>query len=717
MERKKRKGRSDSPKRRKKQAAQDIPNEAVDSNPVKASSQLLLEADQLENPQLHLMEDVAIRGAIYTLNYKWDTAPHVKMSTDKIVFDRNCFDENNIEEADLVTGELSEVLRTRIEEISSMFLKKRPVAVPELFRKDIASLLEFSEVFAADFLPEFGIEEGMNEEFIALVGAARVKYDDLHKPGVNEATTFTQLWSKLIFEPFNIVCGKDQRSRFHRMVDADPQFEIPIRLGDNVPKLFSIRPDSMVCFKGRDMLFVLSLSENKGSTDAPAIARNVAKAVLLSFFAWKQQQNFVNKQYEEAERTRKRKAIVIPFHTCELSTGIIRLFAFFEHPEIDYKFHYSLISSFEVSKWGPEVVDCLCVSLNVADWLFAQWKGVHKIKYRGPIAVERTVLGRGFAKSSSPSKKGDTRNSKTHQGAEERITGDGANAVLPRKAAFAFFYNEISQLPLSDFVVFDRAYQAWLSEDGPYVQRAYHATLRMRVILKLCISDRGDWKQLTELRALGFHRCPEPIYLLQNIKVAGYVGYIQSDCGSTLRDMLEKADGLGLVDGFLGAMEAVSDLHDIGFIHRDLKDDNIAVDPRTGKVCLIDFEFAVRLDENGVYRTQRKELRRRRLSPEAQEGLFSRDSDVYALIKLGEKILDGCKEMPAEERHIFQSIIDKYDVEQPREMRISARELYGLGRSELALENEKSLRRRLVAGGDDEAQVKHGAPNGRVLAH
>ncbi|KAJ3093765.1 hypothetical protein HDU97_009049 [Phlyctochytrium planicorne] len=133
-----------------------------------------------------------------------------------------------------------------------------------------------------------------------------------------------------------------------------------------------------------------------------------------------------------------------------------------------------------------------------------------------------------------------------------------------------------------------------------------------------------------------------------------------------------------LVDGYIESLNVATSLHTCGFIHRDLKEDNIAIHPETKAVSLIDLEYCVELGPDGIFKGEEDELNKKRLSPEALWCWeYSVDSDTFSLVKLAELILEKCKDKLTDtEKNLLDAVVGAYDVSLPRECRKSAKDLY-----------------------------------------
>lgn len=185
-----------------------------------------------------------------------------------------------------------------------------------------------------------------------------------------------------------------------------------------------------------------------------------------------------------------------------------------------------------------------------------------------------------------------------------------------------------------------------------HVLRAVRVADGRRVVFKGIAAGRGD--------ARGLARLEQEFRILKDLRVEGVVvAYALHQ--TPLGTLLELDDGgpITLFDHARAAMDigafvevaqriaaAVANLHNAGVVHRDLTPSNIAFEPATGAVRLIDFDIASRLPRESLQGTPIGQLEGTPgyLSPE-QTGRMNRPidrrSDLYTLGATFYRLLTG----------------------------------------------------------------------------
>ena len=102
-------------------------------------------------------------------------------------------------------------------------------------------------------------------------------------------------------------------------------------------------------------------------------------------------------------------------------------------------------------------------------------------------------------------------------------------------------------------------------------------------------------------------------------------------------DRTRPLDSFGVV---MGICDAVSLVHEKGFIHKDIKPSNILID-MDGKIHLIDFDIAQKLDENNQAEVVMPEGTPRYAPPEAYKkgSILTFSYDVYSIGIIAKEIL------------------------------------------------------------------------------
>lgn len=94
-------------------------------------------------------------------------------------------------------------------------------------------------------------------------------------------------------------------------------------------------------------------------------------------------------------------------------------------------------------------------------------------------------------------------------------------------------------------------------------------------------------------------------------------------------DRTKPLDALKVIEGIC---DAVSQIHERGYIHKDIKPSNILLD-MTGKVHLIDFDIAQKLDENNQSKVTKPMGTPQYAPPEAyiEGSVLSYSADIYSI--------------------------------------------------------------------------------------
>lgn len=107
----------------------------------------------------------------------------------------------------------------------------------------------------------------------------------------------------------------------------------------------------------------------------------------------------------------------------------------------------------------------------------------------------------------------------------------------------------------------------------------------------------------------------------------------------------EGLDALAQAEMALSFLEEMQQLHDAGFLHRDMRVDNMMWDPVNKKAKIIDFGLAVKYDSNGKFKGNNWVGNPDYIAPETLDGSFSIQSDVYATGIAIACLLTGAKDL------------------------------------------------------------------------
>lgn len=113
-------------------------------------------------------------------------------------------------------------------------------------------------------------------------------------------------------------------------------------------------------------------------------------------------------------------------------------------------------------------------------------------------------------------------------------------------------------------------------------------------------------------------------------------------------DMQVKEEGLDELlqaEMALSFLEEMQKIHDAGFLHRDMRVDNMMWDPENKKAKIIDFALAVKFGSDGKFKGKHWVGNPDYIAPETFDGNFSIQSDVYATGIAIACLLTGAKDL------------------------------------------------------------------------
>ncbi|HET7458953.1 MAG TPA: protein kinase [Gemmatimonadaceae bacterium] len=141
-------------------------------------------------------------------------------------------------------------------------------------------------------------------------------------------------------------------------------------------------------------------------------------------------------------------------------------------------------------------------------------------------------------------------------------------------------------------------------------------------------------------------------YSVESLEGGALAIVMQHAAGGTLRDALRQAQGAGeripvarVASILADVAAALAHAHERGVVHRDVKPENVFLDPRNGRALLSDFGIARSLDaDNALTMTGSAIGTPTYMSPEQIDGLrVDGRSDVYALGLVGWELLAGSR--------------------------------------------------------------------------
>lgn len=174
------------------------------------------------------------------------------------------------------------------------------------------------------------------------------------------------------------------------------------------------------------------------------------------------------------------------------------------------------------------------------------------------------------------------------------------------------------------------------------VLRAFDPALGRRVAIKVLRPDlanpRARKRLVREARAAAMFRHDHLIAVYAVVDPPEGLPYLVMEylAGPTLARLIEPGAGMDFrraAELVAQASDGLAAAHDAGLVHRDIKPDNIMIDPATGRAKVMDFGLA--RDESGGENVTREDVLAgtpTHMSPEQARGLPpDRRSDVYSL--------------------------------------------------------------------------------------
>ena len=184
------------------------------------------------------------------------------------------------------------------------------------------------------------------------------------------------------------------------------------------------------------------------------------------------------------------------------------------------------------------------------------------------------------------------------------------------------------------------------------VSTAFHLGLGREVVLKSMESVNAEMAELETdiMKAYAAHpgQVPGRQYLVRFIELLAQQDRIyiamEKAPGKPLSEHLPMSPAIA-VKAMIHVAQALGHLHELGWVHRDVKPANIMMVPDDPhQVTLLDFGIARRLDRGGFYQGDSYRTPAY-AAPENIVGQASRSSDVFSLAKTLETVI-GKKQVP-----------------------------------------------------------------------